>query len=128
MPWKVSGVVEQRQRFLREYETGEWTMTELCRAYEISRPTGYALWHRYGNEGEAGLEERSRAPARHPNQTPAAIEEQVLERRRAHMRWGPRKLKACLERKPSHENWPAASTIGELLQREGLVIGRKARP
>lgn len=56
MPWKVSGVVEQRQRFLREYETGEWTMTELCRAYEISRPTGYALWHRYGNEGEAGLE------------------------------------------------------------------------
>jgi transposase-like protein len=78
MPWKVSGVVEQRQRFLREYETGEWTMTELCRAYEISRPTGYALWHRYGNEGEAGLEERSRAPARHPNQTPPEIEEQVL--------------------------------------------------
>src|SRR5450759_4936463 len=72
MPWKVSGVVEQRQRFLREYEAGEWTMTELCRAYGISRPTGYELWHRYGNEGAAGLEERSRAPARHPNQTPPA--------------------------------------------------------
>src|SRR5450759_4936465 len=109
MPWKVSGVVEQRQRFLREYEAGEWTMTELCRAYGISRPTGYELWHRYGNEGAAGLEERSRAPARHPNQTPPEIEEQVLARRRAHMRWGPRKLKACLERKQPRENWPAAS-------------------
>ena len=68
--------MKQRQKFLREYETGEWTMTELCRAYEISRPTGYELWHRYRNEGTAGLEERSRAPARHPNQTPPAIEEQ----------------------------------------------------
>lgn len=128
MPWKVSGVVEQRQKFLREYATGEWTMTELCRAYEISRPTGYELWRRYGNEGEAGLEDRSRAPARHPNQTPPAIEEQVLALRRAHMRWGPRKLKACLERKRPQENWPAASTMGELLRREGLVIGRQARP
>jgi transposase InsO family protein len=127
MPWKVSGVVEQRRKFLREYETGEWTMTELCRTYEISRPTGYALWHRYGNEGEAGLEERSRAPERHPNQTAAAIAEQVLGLRRAHMRWGPRKLKAYRERKQPQENWPAASTMGEFLQREGLVVGRKAR-
>ena len=102
-------------------------MTELCRGYGISRPTGYELWHRYGNEGAAGLEERSRAPARHPNQTPPEIEEQVLALRRAHMRWGPRKLKAYLERKQPRENGPAASTMGELLQREGLVIGRKAR-
>ena len=57
-------------------------MTELCRAYGISRPTGYevaAVWQ----AGRAGLEDRSRAPARHPNQTPAEIEEQVLELRRA---------------------------------------------
>src|ERR1017187_6032644 len=127
MPWKVSGVVEQRLQFLREYATGEWTMTELCRAYEISRPTGYALWQRSSREGAAGLEDRSRAPQRHPNQTPAAIAEQVLELRRAHMRWGGRKLKAYLEWKQPEENWPAASTIGEMLQREGLVVGRKTR-
>jgi transposase InsO family protein len=127
MPWKVSGVVERRRQFAREYETGEWTMTELCRAYGISRPTGYALWHRYESAGEAGLEEGSRAAARHPNQTASEIEEQVLELRRGHMRWGPRKLKAYLERKHPGESWPAASTIGELLQREGLVIGRKKR-
>lgn len=127
MPWKVSGIVEQRQRFLREYATGEWTMTELCREYGITRPTGYALWHRYEQEGEAGLEERSRAPGRHPNQTPRRLEERVLELRRAHMRWGARKLKAYLERKQPGESWPAASTMGEMLGREGLLVARKQR-
>jgi transposase InsO family protein len=74
------------------------------------------------------MEERSRAPERHPNQTPRAIEEQVLALRRAHMRWGARKLKACLQRKQPEARWPAASTMGELLQREGLVIVRPTRP
>jgi transposase InsO family protein len=73
------------------------------------------------------VEERSRAPERHPNQTPPAIEAEVLKLRRGHMRWGPRKLKAYLEWKQPQEKWPAASTMGELLAREGLVIGRKAR-
>ena len=43
------------------------------------------------------------------------------------MRWGPRKLKRVLERDQSGQPWPAASTIGELLKREGLVVGRKKR-
>ncbi len=78
MPWEVSGVMEKRKQFLADYESGEWTMTDLCRAYEITRPTGYAVLQRYAGEGEAGLEERSRAAKRHPNQTVAEIEEQVL--------------------------------------------------
>jgi transposase InsO family protein len=127
MPWKVSGVVEKRKQFLSEYESGEETMTDLCRAYGISRATGYEVLRRYRNQGEAGLEERSRAPGRHPNQTPAQIEERVLELRRAHMRWGPRKLKVVLEREPGERSWPAASTIGSMLQREGLVVARPKR-
>src|SRR5690349_8105852 len=43
------------------------------------------------------------------------------------MRWGPRKLKAVLEREWPRVNWPAASTMGELLRREGLVVPRKKR-
>ena len=46
----------------------------------------------------AGLVELNRAPERHPNQTPGALEQAVLELRQAHMRWGPRKLKRILER------------------------------
>lgn len=126
MPWKVSGVVEERKQFLAEYESGEWSMTDLCRAYGISRVTGYATLRR-GGAGEAGLEEQRRAPWRHPNQTAAAIEAAVLELRRAHMRWGPRKLKAVLERRHPQESWPAASTLGALLKRAGLAIPRKRK-
>jgi transposase InsO family protein len=55
------------------------------------------------------------------------IEERILALRRAHMHWGPRKLKAVLERSAGEQRWPAASTIGALLWREGLVVPRKKR-
>jgi transposase InsO family protein len=127
MPWKVSGVVEKRREFVCEYESGEWTMTDLCQAYGISRVTGYAVWRRWQEQGEAGLEERSREPRWHPNQTAAEIEEEVLGLRAKHPKWGPRKLKAWLERERAGVVWPAASTMGELLRREGLVQPRKKR-
>ena len=127
MPWKVSGVVEKRKQFIEEWLSEEWTMTELCLRHEITRQAGYNTIARYQREGWRGLEEQSRAPRRHPNQTPVKIEQQIVERRQAHMRWGPRKLKAVLEREWPEVNWPAASTMGELLRREGLVVARKKR-
>jgi hypothetical protein len=30
MPWKTSSVMEEKMRFVVEYEEGEQTMTELC--------------------------------------------------------------------------------------------------
>lgn len=86
------------------------------------------MWlRRYQQSGVAGLVELDRAAARHPNQTPPAIEAAVLELRQAHMRWGPRKLKRVLERDEPGRSWPAASTIGAVLKREGLVVARKKR-
>ena len=127
MPWKVSGVVERRKQFVVEYQSGEWTMTELCRAHGISRPTGYEVLRRYERDGEGGLEEQSRAPQWHPNQTAQAIEEPVLELRRLHPRWGPRTLKARLQQLQPQIEWPAASTIGSLLDPEGLTLHRRKR-
>jgi len=57
MPWKVSGVVEKRKQFLAEYTSGQWTMSEWCRLYGITRPTGYAVLRRYAEQTAAGLEE-----------------------------------------------------------------------
>jgi transposase InsO family protein len=51
----------------------------------------------------------------------------VVELRQAHMRGGPRKLKRVLERNEPGRTWPAASTIGALLKREGLVVARMKR-
>src|SRR5579859_4191114 len=92
MPWKASSVVDQRREFIEEYEGGLATMAELCRSHEISRATGYKWMNRYQQSGWEGLEDLSRAPQRHPNQTAAELEERILGMRREHPRWGPRRI------------------------------------
>ena len=119
--------MEEKLRFVFEYELRERSMTELCQRYEIARETGYVWLRRYRQAGVAGLVERNRAARRHANQTPEEIERMVLELRQAHMRWGPRKLKRILERDEAGRVWPAVSTIGALLKREGLVVARRKR-
>ncbi len=119
--------MDERMRFVIEVEGGEHSMTDLCRIYGVSRETGYVWLRRYREAGVEGLRDLGRAPERHPNQTPAAIEQAVLAFRRAHMKWGPRKLKQTLARQQPRRAWPAASTIGAMLAREGLVVRRKQR-
>ncbi len=119
--------MDERTQFVLEHERKMYTMTELCEIYDIARETGYYWLRRYQQGGLEALQDRDRAPERHPNQTPEGTEAAVLELRRAHMRWGPRKLKRVLERESPQRPWPAASTIGAMLAREGLVIPRKKR-
>lgn len=120
-------MVEARTRFVLEHEQDVHTMTELCAIYGVSRQTGYEWWQRYRECGWEGLSDRQRAPHRHPNQTSSEIEEMVLALREKRMTWGPRKLKRVLEREFPQQSWPAASTIGALLQRAGLVRERRKR-
>lgn len=119
--------MDEKLRFVFEYERDEQTMRDLCAGFGISRETGYVWLRRYRKLGAAGLLELNRAPRSHPNQTEAAVEQAVLELRQAHMRWGPRKLKRILERDQPYRPWPATSTIGEIVKRAGLVVPRKRR-
>ena len=41
MPWQELLPVNLRMHFVSDWETGCWTMTELCADYQISRKTGY---------------------------------------------------------------------------------------
>ena len=127
MAWRVSSAMEEKLRFVFEYERDEYSMTELCGQFGIARETGYVWLRRYRRYGTQGLAELNRAPRFHPNQTPAGIEAAVLGLRQAHMTWGPRKLKRILERDQPGRAWPAASTIGEVVKRAGLVVARKKR-
>src|ERR1700731_3595239 len=43
------------------------------------------------------------------------------------MGWGPRKLKRVLADAEPWRAWPATSTIGQLLGREGLVVEKRRR-
>ncbi len=127
MPWKETCAVEQRMAFVREVLAGDLSKAALCRLYGISRPTGDKWLERFTLMGQAGLNDLSTAPHVHPNQIAEELADVLLDLRRQHMTWGPRKLLAHLERHWSRRDWPAASTVGELIRRNGLSTGRKRR-
>lgn len=130
MPWKETHVDAQRLQFIAEWLKEEWSMSALCREFGVSRVTGYLWVERYSLEGSAGLKPRLRAPHTHPNQLPKEIEERLLGLRHEHPTWGSGKLKAWLElHEPlaDSQRWPAISTIGALLERNGLVSQRRKR-
>jgi transposase InsO family protein len=127
MGWKETCVVEERFRFVQESQSGEWSFSELCRRYGVSRPTGYKWLERYEAGGLEGLRDQSRAPHHHPNEILDEVAEGVLDLRRQHPHWGPLKLHSRLQRQAPEIQWPAPSTIGEMLNRAGLAVPRKQR-
>lgn len=102
-------------------------MSDLCREFGISRKTGYKLHKRYGELGPVGLYDQCRRPLHSPQRTARSVVEHVVQLRRRHPSWGPKKLKQRLHDLHPEVPWPAASTIGVILNDEGLVDGRKRR-
>jgi hypothetical protein len=47
MPWQERAPMDLRMHFVTEWQSGCWTMTELCADYRISRKTGYKWVGRY---------------------------------------------------------------------------------
>jgi transposase InsO family protein len=126
VPWKAISPVDERARFVMRAQDGE-SITDLCREFGISRKTGHKILKRFREGSYAALEDQGRAPKRIPHRTPPEIRALILSAKRRHASWGPKKLKAWLERKNEGLELPAPSTIGELLRREGLVNARGPR-
>jgi putative transposase len=127
MPWREMSPMEHRADFVREFESGWFTMTELAVQYGISRKTGYKWVAAYEVSGLAGLQDRSRRPHHSPHATDADVEAAILAIRRRHPRWGPKKLLAVAQRRHREVVWPARSTIAALLKRRGLIVPRRRR-
>ena len=96
MPWKETCAMEEREAFLRGWWSGQFTMSELCQRFAVSRPTGYKWMRRGEAEGRQGLVERSRAPHCHPNATAAAQIAAMVALKRRHATWGPFTIHAWL--------------------------------
>ena len=127
MPWKVSSAMEERYQFVREAKGYLGHFTELCAYYGISTKTGYKWISRYDSGGIDCLHDRSKAPKNHPNQVASEIREAILQARRAHATWGPKKLRILLQQTKSKQSWPSLSTIAEIIKCNGLSIRRKYR-
>jgi putative transposase len=127
MPWRETCVDDEKLRLVAAYLEGDVGMSELCARHGVSRQTGYTLVRRYLAEGVEGLAARSRAPHRHGQAMDAAVAAAIVALRGERPSWGPKKLKAVLGREQPEIAWPAASTIGDLLRREGLASRRRRR-
>ena len=125
MPWKVQTTMEQKIEFICEWRTGKYTITELCRSFEISRPTAYRLINRFEKSGFEGLKEQSRSPQNHPNSTPEKIVESILKLKGKHKLWGAKKIRILLFNEFADEQIPSVVTVHNILKKNGLVCPQK---
>jgi transposase InsO family protein len=131
MPWKETRVVEERLRFIAavlEDPKGEHTShTELCARFGISRAKGYKWIKRYEELGPQGLADQQPIARTCPHKTDAEVVDRILAMRKKWPREGPKKLRAMLLELDPPIAVPAASTIGDILERNGMIRPRRAR-
>ncbi len=99
----------RRQLTIRVVEEG-WSVTSAAEAAEVSVPTARKWVGRYREEGEAGLLDRSSAPASQPGATPLERVEAIAALRRLRMTGA--EIAECLSM--------ALSTVQGILTRTGL--------
>lgn len=119
--------MDQRNDFITEWLKKQRPLTELSRAYGISRKTAYKWLERFEQEGRAGLADRSRAPLHSPQAIDESTAAAIIAQRQKYPTWGARKIRKKLGELHPEAAWPAASSIGELLKREGLIQPRRTR-
>jgi len=128
LSWKVTGPMQERERFIQAYLTRRYTVTELAEAFGVSRKTAHKALRRYAHDGPAGLADRPHAAHSHPNATPAAVAAAIIREKQAHPTWGPLKLLPKAADPPEVvAAWPAPSTRGAILARAGLTQRRRSR-
>jgi transposase InsO family protein len=123
MLWELS-VTEQRYRAVLEVMAGI-PVTEVAERYGVSRQSVHAWLARYRDEGPPGLQDRSHKVHQHPWQIPAELEAAVCELRRAHRKWGPKRLVFEMGRRGL--GTVTRSTVYRVLIRNQLIEPRSRR-
>jgi transposase InsO family protein len=118
-------LVEQRYKAVLEVLEGA-QVTDVARRYGVARQTVHDWLRRYGDDGLAGLADRSSRPARCPHQMPAEVEAKIVELRLAHPGWGPATVRYELA-KGAKGPVPGRSSVYRALVRHSLVEGKKRK-
>jgi len=132
MPWSANSLMNERMIFIAACLTRDVAIGEVCARHGISRKTGYKWLKRYGADGASGLCDLSSARLTQSHTIAPSIASRLIGLRRARPSWGPRKLLARLAMDDlagggAATDWPAASTVGDLLRREALTCRRARR-
>ena len=126
MPWNESNLMNERIKFIARLLDGE-SMTAVCRAFGITRKTGYKIFNRYKEIGIEGLQNQSRRPHRSANKIPFQIERSILRIKKEWPHWGAPKIREKLIRQYPTIKPPAKSTVHAVLERNGLVKKRRSK-
>ena len=125
----VLSVVEQRLDAVRAVLDGA-DVVEVAARVGVHRATVHRWMARYLTGQLAGLADRSHRPYQSAGQVAEVVELAVAEMRREHPRWGSRRIRLEMLRKPGP--WateslvvPSERTIDRILHRQGLL---RARP
>ena len=100
-----------------EAEGGPVNLAELCRMFGISRPTRYAWVKRYREanlEIAGAVKERSRRPKTSPTAISDEMADLIVEARKLHPKWGPRKLRARIVELNPGKYVPSASVMAKV--------------
>ena len=126
MPWREQSLMQERLEFVRAcLHRRTLSIHAICRAFGISEKTGHKWLARFAAGGPEALGDRSHAPHHTPHQLSDEVRQAILRMRRKRPTWGPRKLRKELVKRDASQHWPARSTIGAFLVREGLVKRRR---
>lgn len=120
MPWKEFTTMSQRYEFVKFACADGANIAQLCRCFNISRKTGYKWIKRFIKEGYMGLADRCRRPKTSPSVTSDQLQKAILHLRKHHPAWGGRKIRKRLQNL-GWQQVPAASTITDILRRNGLI-------
>jgi transposase InsO family protein len=116
--------MDERARFAIEATEGFRSISELCRRYNISRPTGYKWLRRYEAEGLPSLVDASHRPRACPHATPPYVTDRIAELRKRRG-WGAPKIAQLIK---NEFGWaPCINTVHRVLRRQGLVPPQKRR-
>ena len=126
MPWKRTGVVEQRCELVKEVRGEKASLAEVCRRLGVSRKTAYKWRLRYEQKRLKGLEDGSHRP-RQVVKTSDHWLQRLRRMRHRRPSWGARKLHYQLAREHGPQDVPAVATISRWLKRWGLAKGRRWR-
>lgn len=112
------------EKFVLRASEPHRNMSELAREFGVSRKTGYFWLSRFSRLGVAGLEPRSHRPRR-VLRTSGEVVLRIIELRREHPFWGPKKLTALL--KAELGDAPSVKTISRITKRLGMAPLRRTR-
>lgn len=118
--------VQQKKRAIDLVHAGV-PVTEVARCFGKSRQCLHKWLRRYEEEGEAGLEERSRAPHHPANAVCVQMKRRILRRKRYYPNDGARVIQDWLLGEELSEPVPAVSTVHRILDEAGKVE-RRRRP